>query len=93
MGRGLDWKSRADAAPRLPLEPLIRKTGLVGSTAEWGHPNTQSEFARQVGISRRSAARAFKRGDVAVEHGDRWAAALGHHPTEIWGRGFYVGCE
>lgn len=67
-------------SPRLPLEPLMKELKTFGT----------SEFARIIGVSRRTAIRMKKTG-LTVEQADRLAIHFANvHPFCIWGWDFYA---
>lgn len=74
---------QAERAPDdvlLPVEPLVEHAGGV------------SQLARIVGTSRRSVQRAGRSG-LRVWKADRWACALGLHPSEVWGHAWWSAAD
>lgn len=70
-------------ADRFPVEPLLAlhpEDSLVGAARAIG---------RGQGITEANIHRVLREGLTWME-ADRWAVALGHHPTEVWGRAWWA---
>ncbi len=63
---------------RLPVEPLMKAAGLPGT----------SEFARFLGVSRRTVIRMKKCGLTGWQADELAIKKLGSHPILIWGSAF-----
>jgi hypothetical protein len=64
--------------PRWPLEALLRYTG-----------QSQAAFARRIGVCATTVRRAEQRG-LTDRQADRWAIAVGVHPSLIWGPAWFA---
>lgn len=68
-------------------DPLASRKGVRVSFAPmWAlaRPDSALILAEQLGMARRTVVR-WKSGGVPLAQADRVAAALGRHPSEIWG--------
>ncbi len=70
--------TRHHEGPRWPVEPLLRYTG-----------QSQAAFARRIGVSASTVRQAKRRG-LNDHQADRWAIAIGVHPSFIWGTDWFA---
>ena len=70
---------KASDVLRLPVKPLW---DLVGA-------ESQSDFARKLGVQQTSVARWLKNGGIPLERCDGFAVENGYHPMSLWGEEWY----
>lgn len=72
---------------RYPLEPLARiagvELGVVGGSQPGRRTESTAALAEALGISRTMAKR-LNRDGLNERQADKYAIALGHHPSHIW---------
>lgn len=75
MSRRLRYADRpAPSGHRFDLKPLVAAA----------HVEHHGELAQVVGVSSRQVRRASQEG-LSADTADRWAIAVGVHPSSIWG--------